>query len=213
MEQPAESPGWAGNPNYVVDFDPVPARVAVGFNGETVAESDRARVMFELGHAPVYYLPRDDLAADRFTRTDHHSFCPYKGVASYWSLTVGDQTADNVVWCYENPYPQLPELGAYAGFYWGRMGSWTEAGEPVAGPREIPGRIDTTNQMKALLPALAREWHPSRNPGTSPYEFAADSNTEIWWQAADGREWRQRIKDRVLSLTTLRGDGDATPYG
>ena len=122
MEQPAESPGWAGNPHYVVDFDVIPARVAVGFNGETVAESDRARVMFELGHAPVYYLPFDDLAADRFTRTDHHSFCPYKGVASYWSLTVGDRTADNVVWCYEDPYPQLPELADYVGFYWGRNG-------------------------------------------------------------------------------------------
>ncbi len=97
MEQPAESPGWAGNPNYVVDFDPVPARVAAIFNGETVAESDRARVMFELGHAPVYYLPFDDLRAALFTATDHHSFCPYKGIASYWSLTVGDRTADNVV--------------------------------------------------------------------------------------------------------------------
>ncbi len=213
MEQPAESPGWAGNPDYVIDFDPVPARVAVGFNGETVAESDRARVMFELGHAPVYYLPRDDLAADRFTRTDHHSFCPYKGVASYWSLTVGDRTADNVAWCYEDPYPQLPELADYAGFYWGRMASWTEDGAPVAGPREIPGRIDTTNQLKALYPALARDWHPSRNPGTAPYEFAADSNAQVWWRDADGREWQERIKDRVLSLTTLRGDGDATPYG
>ncbi len=213
MEQPAESPGWAGNPHYVVDFDPVPACVAVGFNGATVAESDRARVMFELGHAPVYYLPRDDLAADRFTRTDHHSFCPYKGVASYWSLTVGDRTAENVIWCYEDPYPQLPELADYVGFYWGRMGSWTEDGEVVAGPREIPGRIDTTNQLKALYPGLAREWHPSRNPGTAPYEFAADSNTQVWWQDADGREWQARIKDRVLSLTTLRSDGDATPYG
>jgi len=35
----------------------------------------------------------------------------------------------------------------------------------------------------------------------------------VWWQDADGREWRERIKDRVLSLTTLRGNGDATPYG
>jgi len=213
MDQPVESPGWAGNPNYVVDFDPVPARVAASFNGETVAESDRARVMFELGHAPFYYLPFDDLRAELFTPTNHHTFCPYKGVASYWSLTVGDRAAENVVWRYENPYPQLPQLEGYVGFYWGRMDRWTEDGETVEGPREIPGRIDTTNQLKALYPELAREWHTTRNPGISPYEFAADSNTEVWWQDAEGREWRARIKDRVLSLTTLRGDGDATPYG
>ena len=56
-------------------------------------------------------------------------------------------------------------------------------------------------------------FHPTRNPGVAPYEFAAYSNTEVWWQDAAGREWRARIKDRVLSVTTLRGDGDATPYG
>lgn len=213
LEQPDDSPGWAGNPGYVVDFDLVPARVAAIFDGRAVAESDRARVMYELGHAPVYYFPPEDLADDLFQATDHRTFCPYKGVASYWSLRVGERAAENVVWSYERPYPQLAEIKGYLGFYWGRMDRWTEDGAAVAGPREIPGRIDTTTQLKALFPELVREWHPTRNPGVSPYEFAADSNTEVWWQDGDGQEWRARIKDRVLGLTSLRGDGDATPYG
>lgn len=213
MDQPAESPGWAGNPNYVIDFDPLPARLAAYFNGAKVAESDRARIMFERGHAPVYYLPFEDLRGELLTPADHHSFCPYKGVASYWSLSVGGRTADKVIWRYANPYPRVSQIKGYAGLYWGRMERWTEDGEAVAGPREIPGRIDTANHLKALYPDLAREWHPTRNPGIAPYEFAADSNTQVWWQDGEGRAWRARIKDRVLSRTTLRADGDATPYG
>ena len=90
-EQPHESPGWTANPRYVIDWDLVPATVSVAFNGETVAESDQVRVMYELGHAPVYYFPRSALKLGFFeTVAHHHTFCPYKGVASYMTLTVGD---------------------------------------------------------------------------------------------------------------------------
>ncbi len=213
MQQPEDSPGWAGNPNYVVYFDRIPAKVAAIFNGETVAESDEAHVMLELGHAPVYYFPRASLNQRLFEPSDHDSFCPYKGVASYWSLKVGDRGSENAVWSYENPYPQLGQIKDFIGFYWGRMDRWTEDGETVAGPREIPGRIDTTLQLKAQFSALARQWHPSRNSGIKPYEFPADSDTVVWWQDEGGREWQEPIRTRVLALTRLRGDGDATPYG
>jgi uncharacterized protein (DUF427 family) len=213
IEQPATSPGWPKNPDYVIDFDPVPARVAAWVGDTDIAESDHARVMFELGHAPMYYMPQDDLRMDLFSKTDHKTFCPYKGIASYWSVTVGGKTVENAVWSYLDPYPQMAALKGHMGFYWGRMDRWTEDGETVSGPREIPGRIDTTNQFKALFPGLVKEWHPTRNKSIGPYEFAAESNTQVWWQDAGGREWQERIKDRVLKATTARADGDATPYG
>ena len=125
---------------------------------------------------------------------------------------VGERAADDVIWSYEDPYPELAQIRDYMAFYWGRMDEWSEDGRPVAGPREIPGRVDTTNQLKALYPQLAREWHPSRNGGISPYEFPAHSNAEVWWRGSDGREWRERIKDRVLAADRLPADGDATPY-
>ena len=80
------SSGWTNNPGYVIDFDPIPARVQCVLAGETLADSSDARVMFELGHAPVYYLPRDDLRMELLSRTDRRTFCPYKGHASYWSV-------------------------------------------------------------------------------------------------------------------------------
>ena len=60
-EQPKDAPGWAANPNYLIDWDLVPATVSVSLNGEVVAESDQVRVMYELGHAPVYYFPKSAL--------------------------------------------------------------------------------------------------------------------------------------------------------
>jgi len=178
-----------------------------------VAESDRAQVMLELGHAPMYYLPLADLKQAHFLRTGHRTFCPYKGIASYWTLQAGGKESANAVWTYENPYARMAGIKGYAGFYWGRMEAWLEDGVAVPGPREIPGRIDTSNQFKACFPALVKEWHPTKNAGIGPYEFAADSGVVVWWRDAAGREWQEAIRDRALKATTLRGDGDATPYG
>ncbi|MFQ5938366.1 MAG: DUF427 domain-containing protein, partial [Acidiferrobacterales bacterium] len=148
-----------------------------------------------------------------FHKSDRQTHCPYKGIASYWHLEVGDRIVENVVWSYEEPYSQVAKIKGFRGFYWGRMDRWTEDGVTIEGPREIPGRVNTLSQLKAAFPQLAREWHPTRNVGISPYEFAADSNTEVWWKDASGREWRERIRDRALALTRHRSDGDATPYG
>ena len=215
MDAPSRSEpiGWTLNPDYQVEFDPIPAEVRVTFGGETIGASRSARVMYELGHAPMYYLPRDAVDMSCLEPTDRDTYCPYKGHASYWTVRVGDAVAENAIWTYLNPYPELALLEGYLGFYWGRMGTWYEDEVEVPGPRELPGRIDTTTQFKRLFPALAAEWHPTRNPGIKPYEFSPDSRAVVWWQDARGREWRQRIRDRVLVATTLRADGDAHPYG
>ena len=205
--------GWINNPGYEIFFDAIPAEVRVEFGGATVGRSKGARVMYELGHTPMYYLPLEDLDMDLLEATDHDTYCPYKGHASYWSINAGGRSVKNAVWTYADPHEEMAALKGYAGFYWGRMDGWYEDGQKITGPREIPGRIDTTTQFKKQFPALAAQWHPSRNVGISPYEFAATSGHVVWWQDEKGREWRQAIRDRVLEATTLRGDGDAHPYG
>ena len=214
MSDPGPDPiGWHHNPSYSIDFDPLPARVQALLNRETVADTTAARVMYELGHAPVYYLPREDVNMALLEPTDRDTYCPYKGHASYWTVRVGTRTAENAIWSYEIPHRELAQVSGYMGFYWGRMDAWLEDGVEVPGPREIPGRIDAGNQLKALFPQLAEEWHPTRNAGIKPYEFAPYSNELVWWRDASGDEWQARIKDRVLEVTALRADGDATPYG
>ncbi|MBS38837.1 MAG: hypothetical protein CMO26_23315 [Thiotrichales bacterium] len=205
--------GWVRNPGYEIGFDVIPAAVRVVFGGVDVGESSAARVMYELGHAPVYYLPQQDVDMRFLDSTDLTTYCPYKGHASYWSVRAGGQCRENAIWAYPTPHPQLAHIEGYLGFYWGRMDVWFEDGVQVEGPREIPGRIDTTTQLKAMFPALAAQWHPSRNAGAAPYEFAPYSDELIWWQDDSGREWQARIRDRVLEMSTLRADGDANPYG
>ena len=122
----SEPIGWTLNPDYQVEFDPIPARVRVTLGGQTIGDSRGARVMYELGHAPIYYLPRDDVDMSRLEPTDRDTYCPYKGHASYWTVRVGDAVAENAIWTYLDPYPELAHLEGYLGYYWGRMEAWYE---------------------------------------------------------------------------------------
>ena len=211
--EPTDTHGWTLNPDYEVGFDPLPARLRVEFGGMTIAESSGAMVMYELGHAPMYYLPRSDVDMARLEATDRDTYCPYKGHASYWTVRAGDAVAENAIWTYATPHAELSQLEGFLGFYWGKMAAWYEDGVEVSGPREIPGRIDTTTQLKKMFPELAAEWHPTKNLGIKPYEFPPYSATVVWWQDVGGREWQARIRDRVIAATELRTDGGAHPYG
>ncbi len=85
----------------------------------------------EPNHVPVYYFPKADVRMDLMARTDHHSHCPWKGHASYYTLTVGDKTAENAVWSYDDPYPQAAYFKDHVAFYWDRMDKWLEEDEQV----------------------------------------------------------------------------------
>ncbi len=113
--------GYHKNPDYRIDFLAAPGRVRVLFNGVTVADSGRAMEMREGRYPPVYYLPRADVRMDLLRRTGHHSNCPYKGDASYWTLSVGEREAENAVWSYEDPFDQMARIKDYLAFYQDRV--------------------------------------------------------------------------------------------
>ncbi|MGO9080082.1 MAG: DUF427 domain-containing protein [Streptosporangiaceae bacterium] len=52
---------------------------------------------------PVYYFPRADVRFDLLEPTGHHTRCPFKGEASYYTVTAGGQRAENAVWAYPQP--------------------------------------------------------------------------------------------------------------
>lgn len=189
---------WAANPGYIIIFDPIPARVRVELAGETVGESDDARVMYELGHAPVYYLPRAHVRDELLEPTSHRTHCPYKGDAAYWTVHTDNEIVENAVWTYPEPYEEMAHLADWLGLYWERFDAWYEDGERVQGPREIHGRCNEQTNFAASYPALAREWHAEKNPRLQPYEFPADSGAVVWWRDAREREWRESIRARVL---------------
>ncbi len=104
-------------PDYRVDLDANPKRVRARLGGEVVADSRRTLIVRETKHAPVVYFPRQDVRFDLLERTDHETFCPFKGQASYWSLRVGGRAEENVVWSYEDPFEQVAGLEDYVAFY------------------------------------------------------------------------------------------------
>jgi uncharacterized protein (DUF427 family) len=137
--------GFKTNPDYKVLLEPSPRRVRVAFNGETIADSTNAHLLYETRHIPVYYFPRADVRTDLLTPTEHHSYCPYKGTASYWSIKVGDRTAENAVWAYPDPYDEVPELAGFTAFYWDRVDHWYEEDEEIfVHARDPYKRVDVT---------------------------------------------------------------------
>jgi uncharacterized protein (DUF427 family) len=96
---------------------PAERRVRVRFNGEVIADTRDALVLEEGNYPPVYYVPRKDVKMERLIRTSHTSFCPYKGHATYYSISNGGQTAKNAVWSYEAPIDAVAAIKELLAFY------------------------------------------------------------------------------------------------
>jgi len=114
-------PGFAKKPEHTVTLEREGKRVSVVFNGETIAESTNAVTLHEANYPPMYYLPREDVRAEVLTATAHHTHCPFKGDASYWSIKVGDKDSENAVWSYEIPFDEVAEIKDHMAFYPDRM--------------------------------------------------------------------------------------------
>ena len=120
------APGFSAPTDYQVSIEPSNRLIRVVFNGETIAETRNAVMLSETRHAPSYYFPREDIRMDLLKPSKHLTHCPFKGNASYWSIAVGDNTAENVVWSYEAPYGEAESIAGYLAFYWDKMEAWYE---------------------------------------------------------------------------------------
>ena len=83
-------------------------RVVVG--GETVADTHRPSLLFETGLPTRYYIPKLDVRMELLEPSDSHTRCPYKGVASYYSVKAGGKTFKDIVWYYPVPIPECPKV-------------------------------------------------------------------------------------------------------
>ena len=75
----------------------------------------------------VIYFPRADIATAFLEKTGTASHCPFKGDASYWSLSVGEVLSENSVWSYEEPFAEVDTLRDYLSFYTDRVSVSVEA--------------------------------------------------------------------------------------
>jgi uncharacterized protein (DUF427 family) len=108
-------------PDYRVDLETSPQRVRVSLGGTVVADSRATLTVRETKHEPVIYFPREDVRFEALERTDHESFCPFKGEASYWTLRASGRIEENAVWSYEDPFDEVAGLKDYVAFYSDRV--------------------------------------------------------------------------------------------
>ena len=104
-------------PDHPINISPVSSRVTVRAGGAVIVASDKALIMQESTYPPVYYLPRADAAMDKLEASDHGTYCPYKGDASYFSIAALGADGANAVWSYEAPYPAVAEIAGHLAFY------------------------------------------------------------------------------------------------
>src|SRR2546430_1672929 len=111
------APGFKKHPEHRVETKSSDARVRVTFNGEVIADSRDAIRLEEGKYAPVYYLPPEDVKMERLTRTTHSTHCPFKGEASYYTLSTDGRTVANAAWSYEQPYDEASVIKERLAFY------------------------------------------------------------------------------------------------
>jgi uncharacterized protein (DUF427 family) len=137
---------------------PTQKRVRVLAGDATLADSAATLLLLEKGHRPVYYFPRADVRMDLMAPTGHHTHCPYKGDASYWSLTAPGRTVENAVWSYEQPIEGVEPIAQRLAFYWNKVDRWFEEDEEIFGhPRDPFHRVDVVPSAREVRVVFAGE--------------------------------------------------------
>jgi uncharacterized protein (DUF427 family) len=124
MNNPA--PGYEKYPEHRVEITPAKVRVQVFAGEQLLADSTQALLVDEAKHNQVFYLPPADVAMAQLKATEHTSYCPFKGHASYFSVSdISAQSPQtdlsNSVWSYEDPFDECLELRGYLAFYADRL--------------------------------------------------------------------------------------------
>ena len=121
-------------PDHPISIERNPARVVVSVAGRLVADTGNALTLREADYPAVQYIPREDVDISQLERTDHATYCPYRGECSYYSVPAGGEKSVNAVWTYEDPYPAVAQIKGYVAFYPDKV---DEIAEQLPASREL----------------------------------------------------------------------------
>ncbi|SAK84925.1 hypothetical protein AWB82_05730 [Caballeronia glebae] len=122
VPNPARSVKTPG-PDHPITIERNPSRVVVTVAGRIVADTRDALMLREAHYPPVFYIPRKDVDMALLERTDHSTYCPYKGDAAYFSIPSGGERAVDAIWTYESPFPAVEPIRDHLAFYADRVDS------------------------------------------------------------------------------------------
>lgn len=104
-------------PDHPITIEPAKKRWRAFFAGHVIADTDDALILNESNLGPVVYFPRHDVAMEYMGKSDHHTHCPYKGEASYYTLRMESHIEENVAWSYEAPFDAVGQINGRVAFY------------------------------------------------------------------------------------------------
>ncbi len=113
-----ETPG----PDHPITLERSSSHVIVRSGSIVIAETSRALEMREASYPTVFYVPIDDVDQRLLRVSQHQTWCPYKGEASYYDIIDGagaDLTA--AVWYYDDPFPAVADIKGHVAFYTDRL--------------------------------------------------------------------------------------------
>jgi len=116
-DKPIRIPG----PDHPITIEPDTGRVKVMAGDQVIADTTDALVLREASYPAVFYIPRKDSNLALLTRSDHMTYCTYKGDASYFSLPAEVDKAENAIWTYEAPYEAVAGIKDHLAFYTDRV--------------------------------------------------------------------------------------------
>ena len=112
-------------------LEPTDKPVQIVFNGTTIADTHRALRVLETSHPPTYYIPLDDIREEYLLPSPGDSWCEWKGRAKYFTVRVGEKSAQSVAWFYPDPTPAFAAIKDHVAFYPAPMDACYVDGELV----------------------------------------------------------------------------------
>lgn len=103
--------------DHPITIEPAAARVVVRAGDRVVADSTAALVLREASYPERYYVPLADVDASLLRPSDSHTYCPFKGNASYFDVVTADGEIADAIWTYEQPYEAVAEIAGHLAFY------------------------------------------------------------------------------------------------
>ena len=108
-------------PQHPITIEPAGVRVVARVGAQIVADTTRALTMREASYPPVHYIPLEDVDQTLLTASATQTYCPYKGDASYYSITAADGDRADAVWTYRDPYDAVADIAGHVAFYTARV--------------------------------------------------------------------------------------------
>ena len=104
-------------PDHPISIEANRSRVVVKVGGKVIADTRDALTLREASYPTDQYISRGDVDMAALTRSEHTTYCPYKGDASYYSIPAGGDRSLNAVWTYETPFEAMAQIKDYVAFY------------------------------------------------------------------------------------------------